>query len=82
MTDEGDTSVADRQTLSDDEIETRRIGGSIPVAGADDTGDPSDSADTGDPSDPADAGEPSDASDTGDEASDPSDVADPGGPGS
>jgi hypothetical protein len=59
-------------TLTDDEIETRRLGGTSPSAApsaddGDDTGDTGD--DTGDPSDPGDTGDDSgDASDTGDDS--------------
>jgi hypothetical protein len=57
-------------TLTDDEIETHRVGGTI-AAHADDTGDAGDTADTGD-----DAG---DTADTGDDATDEADAGDDSG---
>jgi hypothetical protein len=50
-------------TLTDDDIETRRLG--EPRAAADDSDDSSDTADTGD-----DSGDVSDTSDTGDDSGD------------
>ena len=69
MAHEAERSV---ETLTDEEIETSRVGGVVAPGRAqvadtgDDAGDPSDASDTGD-----DAGDPSDASDTGDDAGDP-----------
>jgi hypothetical protein len=57
-------------TLTDEEIETRRLGGmSRPAASTADDGD--DTGDTGD-----DTGDPSDTSDTGDDSGDSSDTGD------
>jgi hypothetical protein len=73
MTDADDGSA----TLTDDEIETRRVGGPVVAhvddAGdtGDDSGDPSDATDTGD-----DSGDPSDATDTGDDSGDTADTGD------
>ena len=58
-------------TLSDEEIETRRVGASTrsetPGDTGDDTGDTGD--DTGDPTDPTDTGDDTgDATDTGDDS--------------
>ena len=67
------------ETLTDEEIETSRVGGVVAPRRAqvadtgDDAGDPTDAADTGD-----DAGDPTDAADTGDDAGDPTDAADTG----
>ncbi len=63
----------DSATLTDDDIETRRVGTLDPRA-ADDTGD-----DSGDVSDTSDTGDDSgDVSDTGDDSGDVSDSADTG----
>jgi hypothetical protein len=59
-------------TLSDEEIETHRLGGMPRAASAADDGD--DSGDTGD-----DTGDPSDTSDTGDDSGDPTDTGDDSG---
>ncbi|MDP8968762.1 MAG: hypothetical protein M3N04_09195, partial [Actinomycetota bacterium] len=67
MTDREDPSA----TLSDEEIETQRVG-PVAVASADDTGDTGD--DTGDTGD--DAGDATDATDTGDDAGDATDTGD------
>jgi hypothetical protein len=68
-------------TLTDAEIETRRLGRSGPVGSAHDTSDTGDDTgdtgdDTGDPSDPSDTGDDSgDVSDTGDDSGDSRSVA-------
>jgi hypothetical protein len=60
-------------TLTDEEIETRRLGATPhPAASTADDGD--DSGDTGD-----DTGDPSDTSDTGDDSGDPTDTGDDSG---
>ena len=59
-------------TLSDDDIETRFVGGTT-ASTSDDTGDTSDTADTGD-----DTGDTSDTADTGDDTGDTSDSSDTG----
>jgi hypothetical protein len=60
-------------TLTDDEIETHRVGGTArPAASSVDDGD--DSGDTGD-----DTGDPSDTSDTGDDSGDSTDTGDDSG---
>lgn len=54
-------------TLSDEEIETRRLNGSVQAAAAaDDSDETGDVSDTGD-----DSGDPADVSDTGDDSGDP-----------
>jgi hypothetical protein len=62
-------------TLTDEEIETRRLDRSGRLASAHDTTDTGD--DTGDTGD--DTGDPSDASDTGDDSGDVSDTGDDSG---
>ena len=59
-------------TLTDEEIETRRLAAPGPRARVDDDGD--DTGDTGD-----DTGDPSDPSDTGDDSGDPTDTGDDSG---
>jgi hypothetical protein len=58
-------------TLTDEEIETRRISATRSTAPVDDADD---SGDTGD-----DTGDPSDTSDTGDDSGDPTDTGDDSG---
>jgi hypothetical protein len=62
----------DIATLTDEEIETRRVVGT-PRQAADDSGDKADTADTGD-----DSGDVSDTTDTGDDAGDTADTTDTG----
>jgi hypothetical protein len=63
-------------TLTDEEIETRRLGGtSRPAASTADDGD--DTGDTGD-----DSGDTSDTADTGDDSGDSTDTGDDSGPSS
>jgi hypothetical protein len=65
----------DNETLTDDEIETVRIGSaSRPIASTADDGD--DSGDTGD-----DTGDASDTTDTGDDSGDSTDTGDDSAPG-
>ena len=74
MSDPQDIDEKAGATLTDEEIETQRVGvgTSRPAASTADDGD--DSGDTGD-----DTGDPSDTSDTGDDSGDSSDTGDDSG---
>jgi hypothetical protein len=71
----GEPRDIDETTVTDEEIETVRVGtASVPATATADDGD--DSGDTGD-----DSGDPADTSDTGDDSGDSTDTGDDSGPG-
>jgi hypothetical protein len=76
MSEPQDIEETREATLTDDEIETHRVGGAARHA-ASTVDDGDDSGDTGD-----DTGDPSDPSDTGDDSGDPTDTGDDSGSGS